>query len=657
MMTFRKLPTPYPLPETLHLPEDLPKLSKGQLQTLAAEIREAICELLDHRSAHFASNLGVVELAIALHSVFDFTKDRLVWDTGHQIYPHKILTGRADRFETIRLRDGLMGYPNPAESDYDLFMTGHAGCSVSASLGLLCGDRVLRPEEGRKSVAVVGDGAFGCGVVFEAMNHAAGMSVPQIVILNDNRMSICPRVGGMGRYLDTLRGTPGYTYFKRSARMMVDRIPLIGTQTGRFLSNLKDSVKAALHGGALFEQLGFHYFGPIDGHDISMLKRYLRIAQQSPEPVLLHILTEKGHGFAPAEADPTKFHAPAPFSRQKKLDGVQVLFKSRQTSQTYTEVASVRLQHMMAQDTQVATIVAAMCQGTKLEAVREKYPDRFFDVGICEEHAVAFAAGLAKSGVHPFVCIYSTFMQRAYDQIFQEVSLQNLPVTLMLDRAGLVGPDGPTHHGAYDLSWLRHLPNLTIMAPGDARDLEGMIDFARRYFGPTAIRYPRSAATHITRKLTPIEHGKAEMLHRGRDGMFIVCGSLLETALSAADSLRNQGYDVGVVNARFIKPLDQSTLLRVLRETPVVLTVEENALAGGFGSALLEAACDAGISAVHVRRLGIPDQFVVHAERWEQLAEIGLSKVGMVEHFLEMASLHGVTPQPQPITLTVPAVA
>ena len=648
-MTFRKLVTPYPLPEHLRLPEDLPNLSIGQYETLAAEIREAICELLDHRSAHFASNLGVVELAVALHSVFDFSKDRLVWDTGHQIYPHKILTGRADRFETIRMRDGLMGYPNPAESDYDLFMTGHAGCSVSASLGLLCGDRIERPDEGRHSVAVVGDGAFGCGVIFEAMNHAAGLDVPLIVILNDNRMSICPRVGGTGRYFDTLRSVPGYLRFKRGTRRAIDRIPLIGTQLGRMLSNVKDSVRVAMFGGTLFEQLGFHYFGPIDGHDIQMLRHYLYLAQRISTPVLLHVMTEKGHGFAPAEDDPTKFHAPAPFIRQCDPNGVRATFRTRRTSQTYTDVASVAVERLMEQDPDVTVIVAAMCQGTKLEKVREKYPKRFFDSGICEEHAVAFAAGLAKSGTHPFVCIYSTFMQRAYDQIFQEVSLQNLPVTLMLDRAGVVGADGPTHHGVFDFSWLRHLPNLTIMAPGDAEDLERMIAFARGYPGPTTIRYPRSEATHVVRTVAPVERGRAEVLQRGGDGMILVCGALLGEALRAADHLRNQGYDVGVVNMRFVKPMDTAEVLGVLRESRIVLTVEENALAGGFGSAVLEVASDAGLSAAHVRRLGIPDRFIPHAERREQLVETGLTAIGIIESFLEMADKHGVRAQTRPV--------
>ena len=643
MMMFRKLPTPYPLPDELQLPGDLPQLSPGQLTTLAAEIREAVCELLDHRSAHFASNMGVVELAIALHSVFNFAHDRLVWDTGHQVYPHKILTGRADRFETIRVRNGLMGYPNPAESIYDPFMTGHAGCSVSSALGLLCGDAIERPAEQRRSVAVVGDGAFGCGVVFEAMNHAAGMRSPLIVVLNDNRMSICPRVGGTGRYFDTLRGVPGYTRFKRMTREAIDRIPLVGTQLGRFLSNLKDSAKTMLFGGTLFEQLGFHYFGPIDGHDIPMLQRYLRIARGFTEPVLLHVMTEKGRGFAPAEADPTAFHAPAPFVRDADKIGEHAVFRSATVGgmQTYTEVASATIERLMERDPDVVAIVAAMCQGTKLERVRERFPDRFFDTGICEEHAVAFAAGLAKAGAHPFVCIYSSFMQRAYDQVFQEMSLQNLPVTLMLDRAGLVGEDGPTHHGAYDLSWLRHLPNLTVMAPGDAGDLERMIEWGRNCPGPTAIRYPRGVASRIERPagtdgIAPIKSGHAEIFIRaGVDGTFVVCGALLGEAIVAAERLRQLGYDVGVVSARFVKPLDVTTLSAVLGKSRVVLTIEENAIQGGFGSALFEAASDAGISAAHVRRLGIPDRFIPHAARREQLAEAGLTAIGIVETFLE----------------------
>jgi 1-deoxy-D-xylulose-5-phosphate synthase len=615
-------------------PRDLHSLSADQLQQLAGEMRDALCNLVANRTAHFASNLGVIELCLALHTTFDFSRDRLIWDTGHQIYPHKLITGRYHEFGTMRTKGGLMGYPNPRESDYDLFMTGHAGCSVSTALGLKSGDDLMPGQGDRHSVAVIGDGAFPSGIVYEAMNNAGGLKKKLLVVLNDNKMSICPRVGGMAEYLDRLRINSFYTGLKSEVVKILDHVPLLGDPVERLLWQVKESVKAGLHGGMLFEELGFRYLGPVDGHSLPQLRKYLEMVKDVDGPVLLHVVTEKGHGFRPAAEDPVYFHTPAPFEREQ--NGVVSIKKS--SSRAYTTVASDAIYQALESNPRVTVMTAAMSQGNQLERVREGFPDRFFDTGICESHAVAFAAGQAKAGLRPIVDIYSTFLQRSYDQIFQEVALQNLPVTFLLDRAGLTGPDGPTHHGMFDLGYMRVFPNLVVMAPGDERDLAAMLRFALEHDGPTSIRYPKANADSIEREEAPIELGRPEVLEWGRDGTILCCGTLLRTCLKAAETLRNEGLEVGVVNARFIKPLDAETFARYVEESPFVVTVEEGALMGGFGSAILEIAADAGISAANVRRLGIPDRFVEHGERSELLADLGLDAEGIARACREMAA-------------------
>ena len=614
-----------PILPTIHSPQDLRELSLPKLERLAAEMREVLCNLVSARSAHFASNLGVVELCLALHQTFDFLHDRLIWDTGHQIYPHKLITGRFPQFGTIRTKGGLMGYPNPEESEYDLFMTGHAGASVSTAIGLACGDALARPDDDRWSVAVIGDGAFPSGIVYEAMNNAGQFGRRLLVILNDNKMSICPRVGGMADYLDRLRMNRMYSGLKEEIQSVLSKVPLLGDPAERFLAQLKEAAKAGLHGGMFFEDLGFRYFGPIDGHNIGLLRKYLRLARATEGPILLHVVTEKGHGFKPAAEDPVLFHAPPQFERQAD----EVVRMKSGGGRTFTHVAAQAIFDQMTADPRVTVITAAMCQGNKLEQVRDAFPNRFFDTGICEGHAVAFAAGQAKAGLRPIVDVYSTFLQRSYDQIFQEVALQNLPVTFMLDRSGLAGPDGPTHHGVFDLGYLRVLPNMVVMAPGDQASLPQMLDLALHHDGPCAIRYPKATAYTIPGKHTPVEFGKSEVLSWGEDGMIVCCGALLQACVEAAGQLRTDGLSVGVVNVRFVKPLDAETLLRSIRECGFVVTVEEAALMGGFGSALLEAASIAGIDTSRVRRLGIPDQFIEHGERGELLADLGLDAAGI----------------------------
>ncbi len=624
----------------IHSPADLKGLDDDQLELLAAEMREELVGVVNHRPAHFASNLGVVELCLALHLTFDFAADRLIWDTGHQIYPHKLITGRAGALHTIRTKGGLMGYPNPAESDFDLFMTGHAGCAPSTALGLKAGDNLVGHPE-RHSVAVIGDGAFPSGVVFEALNNATGeIGKKFLVVLNDNKMSICPRVGGVAYYLDKARMMPAYDRWNKRVKGVLPSIPLLGDQAEKWFQQFKDAIKASFHGGMLFEDLGFAYLGPIDGHDIRTMRKYLRKVKAMDGPVLLHVLTDKGRGFEPAMKDPVKFHAPAPFESGE--NGIIPLTKS--SSKAYTDAVSAALFDAMGRDTNVAVITAAMCEGNKLQKIRETFPDRFFDVGICESHAVAFAAGMAKAGARPVVDIYSTFLQRGFDQIFQEVALQNLPVVFTLDRGGLVGSDGPTHHGSYDIAYMRIFPHMVVMAPGDEKDVAPMIDFALHRDGPTSIRYPKASLETIEREAQPIELGQAEILEWETDGMLLACGTLVADCLRVAERLRQQyGLRIGVVNARFVKPLDKPTVLKAIEECGFVLTVEEGCLMGGFGSAVLEAANEAGLNTSHVRRLGLPDSFVLHAERDEQLAEVGLDVDGITASALDLARAVGMT--------------
>lgn len=685
--------------------ESLRSMTLDELKRLAIEIRSTICDLAERRGVHFASNLGVVELAIALHSTFDFRRDRLVWDVGHQCYPHKLLTGRFAEFSGIRTRGGLSGYPDPDESEYDLFRTGHAGCSVGTALGLACGDKLAarlsgglaaekaeksgetektkEPDAPRYSVAVVGDGALAGGPIFEALNHAGGLRQKMLVVLNDNKMSICQRVGGLGRSLDKMRTAPTYLGARTAFRRFFKEKP----GAYRLLTRLRDAAKAGLVGGMLFEDFGFRYVGPIDGHDLATLRKYLERIKTIDEPVLLHVLTEKGRGYRPAEIDPASFHATSP---EQALNAESVVLldqwaddelktsKSRRApnpkkaranaldaavadapsaarvvdlldaandgkERSFTDWARCAIYRAMKRDPRVCVVVAAMTQGNMLEAARAEFPERFFDVGICEAHAVNFAAGLAKAGMRPIVDIYSGFLQRAYDHLFQEASLQNLPIIFAIDRAGLVGADGPTHHGVFDLSYLRPFPNITTIAPGDACDMARAFEFALTLDGPTAIRYPKTKAARIRREVAPFELGRAEVLRDGTDGAFVVCGGeLLKTAFDLAEDFARGAVPgrprlaVGVVNARFVKPLDRERVLAPLRAGIPTVVVEENALAGGFTSAVLEAANDEGLDARFLLRKGVPDAFIPCGSRNEQLADVGLDRAGLSAAFDEI---------------------
>lgn len=622
----------HPLLASLSDASPLRTFSPEQLAATAAEVRDVLCNLLATRTAHFASNLGVVELCLALHCEHDFRTDRLIWDTGHQIYPHKLVTGRYGEFDSIRTRGGLMGYPNPHESPYDLFMTGHAGASVSTAVGLRSGD-VIGDQKKRRTVAVIGDGAFPSGMVFEAMNNAGELKEDLLIVLNDNEMSICPRVGSVAGYLDRLRRGTFYTGLKSEVVKLLDKVPMFGDPAERFLAQMKEGVKAGFLGGMLFEELGIQYLGPIDGHDIALVRKYLAMSKEISGPVLLHVVTEKGHGYKPAAEDPVYFHTPPAFSEQS---GELVASKSDGLP-PFTTHARDAIAAAMKRDSKVTVITAAMCQGNKLEPVRENFPDRFFDVGICESHAVAFAAGQAKTGLRPIVDIYSTFLQRSYDQIFQEVALQDLPVTFLLDRAGLTGPDGPTHHGVFDLGYMRLFPNIVCMAPGYAAELAMMLDFSLTHEHSCSVRYPKASAIQLEHKPEPIELGKSEVIREGNDGTIIAIGAMLENAIAAAESLQGE-LDIAVINARFIKPLDRKMISERLSGDGFIITLEENVLTGGFGAAVLEAAADLKLDTRRIERIGLPDEFIEHGDRDELLHDIGLSPARIAETCRGMAS-------------------
>jgi 1-deoxy-D-xylulose-5-phosphate synthase len=628
--------TTHPLLSRIDSAADLQRMSVAELSQVAVEIRDVLCNLLAERTAHFASNLGVVELALALHSVFDFRHDRLIWDTGHQVYPHKLITGRYHGFPSIRTKGGLMGYPNPQESEYDLFMTGHAGSSLATLSGLATGDGRLSTKP-RRAVAVIGDGAFPSGIVFEALNNISGLNQDVLVILNDNKMSICPRVGGVASYLDRLRTSSFYSGLKHEVVRILDSVPLLGDPVERFLAQLKEGVKAGLHGGMMFEELGFRYLGPIDGHNIALLRKYLQMVKNLKGPVLLHVVTEKGHGFQPAAQDPVFFHTPPAFTNENG----SAVPKKGGGGTAFTNLVSDAIREQMVKDSRVTVLTAAMCQGNKLERIRDEIPDRFFDTGICESYAVAFAAGQAKAGLKPIVDIYSTFLQRSYDQLFQEVALQNLPVVFTLDRAGLTGPDGPTHHGCFDIAYLRCLPNYVVMAPADAWDVGPMLDFALQQSCPASLRYPKANAASVTgldgHERQPIELGRSEVLRWGPDGVILCFGSLVTDCLKAADLLAADGLEVGVVNARFAKPIDREIVERAIRECGFVVTIEEGCLMGGYGSAVLEAASEMSLDTGRVKRLGIPDRFIEHADRSELLADLGLDAQGIASACRELA--------------------
>lgn len=608
--------------------KDIKKLSMDQLRALAKEIRHRLIEVCAKNGGHLAPNLGIVEITLALHYVYDFPNDKLVWDVGHQAYVHKLLTGRNDRFDTLRQYEGISGFPKRSESSYDDFGAGHASTSISAADGFAVARDLF--HEDHNVIAVIGDGAMTGGMAFEALNYAAHLQTKMTVILNDNEMSIGPNVGGMSQYLTRMRTDPGYNRFKEDMEYFLKRIPNIGPRMAEMADRLKDTVKHMLTSGSWFEELGLRYYGPVNGHDIEELIHVFENSKQFDCPVLIHCLTEKGRGYLPAQKNPGRFHGVGAFD----IKTGEPCDQSKQPS--YTKVFADTLVDLAGRDSRICGITAAMASGTGMDAFHKAYPKRAFDVGIAEEHATTMASAMALSGLKPVVAIYSTFMQRAYDQLIHDCALQQAPVVFALDRAGIVGADGPTHHGVFDLSYLRTIPNMTVMAPKDEPELQNMLYSALQYDRLVALRYPRGRGPGhaLVDGYALLPYGKAEVLREGQDATIVAVGAMVEPALAAAAILAEQGIDLGVINARFVKPLDTETILAVA-DRPLI-TAEENVLAGGFGSAVLEALSDAGVSAP-VLRIGLPDAFVAHGDTNRLRDDHGLTAEKMaarIVHFL-----------------------
>jgi len=618
--------------EAINSPDDLKKLSVEQLQTLSGEIRQFLLETLSQTGGHLASNLGCVELTIALHYCFNSPVDRIIWDVGHQAYTHKILTGRRDRFPTQRQYKGLSGFPKRCESPHDAFGTGHSSTSISAGLGMAAASDLKGIDN--RVIAVIGDGSLTGGMAFEALNQAGHLHKNLIVILNDNEMSISKNVGAFGAFVSRKLTGSYYRDLKKEMQGLLSAIPAIGSNILKFARKAENSLKGFLTPGMLFEALDFDYIGPIPGHDLPQLIEIMRNARSMEGPILIHVMTTKGKGYEPAEQTPDQFHGVGPFdvATGKGTAG-------KPGAPSYTGVFGETLVRLAAEDERIVAITAAMPDGTGLTPFAQAYPDRFFDVGIAEQHGLTFAAGLAAEGFRPVAAIYSTFVQRAYDQVFHDICLQKLPVSLAMDRAGLVGDDGPTHHGVFDLSYLRHLPELTVMAPKDENELRHMLKTAITSDRPIAMRYPRGAGYGVTmdQELVLLPLGVGEQLESGEDVSIVAIGSTVYPALDAARRLRERGIRATVVNARFVKPLDKDLILKVALRTGNLVTVEENALQGGFGSAVLELLAGEGVYDIRVKRIGIPDRFIEHGSQAQLRKDLGLDADGIaatVEAFL-----------------------
>lgn len=603
----------YKLLESINSPEQLRKLDRRELHELAKQLRGFLVNSVAQTGGHLSSNLGVVELTIALHYVFNTPEDRVVWDVGHQTYPHKILTGRREAMSNLRKPGGIAGFPRRDESIYDTFGTGHSSTSISAALGMAIAAQKTGSD--RHSIAIIGDGAMTAGMAFEALNNAGAMDANLLVILNDNDMSISPNVGALTNYLAKLLSGPLYTSMRRSGEKVLGVVPPVR----EFAKRAEEHVKGMVTPGTLFEEFGFNYIGPIDGHDIDVLIATLRNIRELKGPQFLHIATQKGHGYQPAEDNPGKYHGVGKFDPSNGCSITQAGKK------TYTQVFSDWLVDMAAQDERLIGITPAMCDGSGLNAFAEQFPDRFYDVGIAEQHALTFAAGMACDGLKPVVAIYSTFLQRAYDQFIHDIALQNLPVMFAIDRAGLVGADGPTHAGSFDLSYLRCIPNIAIMTPSDENECRQMLYTAYQHDGPSAVRYPRGGGPGATieKNMQLLPLGKGEVRRQGKRVAILAFGSMLTPALQAADTL-----DATVVNMRFVKPLDIALISEMAQSHELILTVEENAIMGGAGAAVMEAMQDMNIH-TSVLCLGLPDTFIEHGVHETMLAECGLNATGI----------------------------
>ncbi|MBZ4680965.1 1-deoxy-D-xylulose-5-phosphate synthase [Thermodesulfobacterium sp.] len=610
--------------KNINSPQDLKKLKISHLKALAQEIRDYIVEVTSKNGGHVAPNLGVVELTLALHYVFDSPKDKIIWDVGHQCYTHKLITGRRDQFHTLRQYEGIAGFPKRAESPHDILDTGHSSTSISAGLGMATALR-LKKEKG-KVIAVIGDGSITAGLAFEGLNNAGFSKEDLLVVLNDNEMSIAPNVGALSSFISKRLTGNLVRFIKREIESISHKVPG-GENLLSILKKGEELLKVAITSGALFTALNFEYVGPVDGHNLEELIKVLNNLKSLKGPVLLHVITKKGKGYPYAEADPETFHGIGPFDVKTGKP-----LKSPNSPPSYTEIFGRTMLRLAEIEPKLVAITAAMRSGTGLKEFSERYPERFFDVGICEQHAVTFAAGLALEGFIPVCAIYSTFLQRAFDQIIHDVALNQAKVIFALDRAGLVGEDGPTHHGAFDLSYLRLIPNLVIMVPKDENELQHMLYSALKYPNPVAIRYPRGAGVGVSLdwEFKEIPFGKGEVLKSGKDLTILAVGSMVYPALKAALEAEKFGLSVEVINARFVKPLDEDLILSSAQKTKRVLLVEENTLIGGFGSAVLELLTDKGIKGIEVKRLGLPDKFIEHGDLKTLHAKYHLNTEGIL---------------------------
>jgi len=613
-------------------PDDLKGLKLCCLQTLAGEIRSFLIEKISRTGGHIASNLGVVELSIVLHTVFNSPRDKIVWDVGHQTYVHKILTGRKDAFDTIRQMGGISGFPKISESEHDCFNTGHSSTSISAALGMARA-RDLQGED-YNVVAVIGDGALTGGMAFEALNDAGNSRTNLIVVLNDNEMSISRNVGGMSRYLSRIRTEPIYYKVRNDFQTLVDNIPAIGKSARKALHKVKGSIKYLLLPGVLFEELGFHYYGPLDGHNIPEMYRVFRKVKNIKEPVLIHVCTKKGKGYTPAEEKPQKYHGISPFD-------VETGEVKSESNGSFSNVFGRKIVELAEKREDIVAITAAMPEGTGLSLFSERFPKRFFDVGIAEQHAVTMAAGLAIRGMRPVVAVYSSFLQRAYDQIIHDVSLMNLNVIFAIDRAGIVGEDGETHQGIYDIALFSTLPNITMMSPADYNELEKMLEYSvDNLSGPVAIRYPRGQGRRNLAPDLPIEYGKAVRVMDGEDATIAVTGHMLEPVIEAARELKNYGINCEVLYYRFIKPFDRDLLRKSVLKTGFLMTVEDHVKSGGFGSLALLNLNEAGVN-VPVEVAAYPDVPIEHGNRSLLYSKFGLDSKGLAERILKRLGKKG----------------
>jgi 1-deoxy-D-xylulose-5-phosphate synthase len=605
----------YPLLATIETPADVRRLEPSQLVPLVDELRQFLIHTVSQMGGHFAAGLGTVELTVALHYVFDTPHDRLVWDVGHQAYPHKVITGRRDRLRTIKLKDGLAPFPNRGESEFDTFGVGHSSTSISAALGMALAS--AQSGQSRRVVAVIGDGAMSAGQAFEAMNHAGPLKPDMLVVLNDNKMSISENVGALSLYFARILSGRTYTALREGSKKILRRMPAMWELAKRSEEHMKGMVLP----GTLFEELGFNYHGPIDGHDVDLLVEHLTRLRDLTGLQFLHVFTQKGHGYEPAEADPIKWHGPGPFDPSSGT-----IFKDKATTPTYTQVFGQWLCDIAACDPRIVGITPAMREGSGLVEFSKQFPSRYHDVAIAEQHAVTLAAGMACEGARPVVAIYSTFQQRAYDQLIHDVALQNLPVAFAIDRGGLVGGDGATHQGAFDLSYLRCIPNMVVMAPADENECRQMLYTAVTLDQPAAVRYPRGQGpgTRIETEMTALPVGRAELRREGRSGLLLLAfGTMVAPCVALAERL-----DATLVNMRFVKPLDEELVCRLAARHDCIITLEENVVAGGAGSAVAECLAANGIErAVH--HIGIPDRFIEHGSREDCLAMAGLDAAGI----------------------------